>query len=389
MALVPLSYNTRSLFVRRSSTLLTVSGIGATVAVLSGVLALQQGFERLFTEHGRDDIVVFLRQGALAEGESLFTRERANILLKTLPEFAVDENGQVMASVESFLAVRRHRVEGGEVYVPIRGVQPKSFDLHGDAVRIVEGRRPTPGTDEVIVGNKVVDRIRNCHLEDTIQLNTTPFRVVGVFESEGPFACEIWGDLERMAAALQRPVFNRVIGRLRPGTDVRELAARMETDPQVPSKVATEREFLRDQTIALTGVLRAIGVFLAVVMGAAAVFTATNTMLAALAARTHEIGILLSMGFRPFAIFAAFMVEALALGLLGGAAGCVLALPINGIETGTMNFNTFTDVAFAFRVTPHVLAWAVAFALILGLLGGAIPAWRAARMRPTEALRRE
>lgn len=388
MALVPLSYNLRSLVVRWSATLLTVFGIGATVAVLAGVLALQQGFETLFTESGRDDVAVFLRQGATNEGDSVFTLERAQILTKTLPEAEVGADGQPLIAAEMYLAVRRFKIDGGETNVPIRGVTPRSFDVYGDGVRVVEGRRLAAGSDEVIVGRKLVERIRDCQVGATLTLNTTPFKVVGVFDSEGPFASEIWGDRDRMSEALERPVLNRVVAILKPGTDLAALAERMDQDAQVPCQVMTEREYLTSQTKALSFVLQGLGVFLALVMGTAAIFTATNTMLAALASRTYEIGILLSIGYRPYAIFLSFLFEALVLGLMGGAVGCLLALPLNGVDTGAMNFQTFTEVAFAFRVTPQVMATAVVFALVLGLVGGTWPALRAATMRPTEAMRR-
>jgi putative ABC transport system permease protein len=389
MALVPFSYNLRSLVVRWSATLLTVLGIGATVAVLSGVLALQQGFQTLFTEHGREDIVVFLRQGATNEGDSVFSLERMMILTKSLPEAEIPPGQPPLVSAEMYLAVRRFKQDGGETNVPIRGLQPRSFDIYGDDVRVVAGRRFQPGTDEVMVGTKLTDRIQDCRLGDTLLLNTTPFRVVGVFDHDGPFKSEVWGDRDRLAEALERPIFNRVIAILRPGTDLGELARRMDADPQVPSKVMTEREYLTSQTQALSFVLQALGAFLAIVMGVAAVFTATNTMLAALATRTHEIGILLSLGFRPYAIFLSFLFESLVLGLVGGAVGCLMALPLNGVDTGAMNFQTFTEVAFAFRVTPDVMRTAVTFSLVLGLIGGTWPALRAASLRPTQALRRE
>jgi putative ABC transport system permease protein len=152
--------------------------------------------------------------------------------------------------------------------------------------------------------------------------------------------------------------------------------------------VQSERAYLAAQTQALSAILNVLGGFLAVVMGIAAVFTATNTMQAALAARTHEIGILLSVGFRPLGVFLSFMFEALLLGLLGGAVGVLIVWPLNGIETGATNFDSFTEVAFAFRLTPRVLVTAVVFAVGLGLCGGALPAWRAARLNPVDALRR-
>jgi putative ABC transport system permease protein len=389
MALVPVSYNLRSLLVRRAATLLTVVGIGATVAVLGGVLALEQGFSRLFTESGRDDLVVLLRPGAMSEGESLISRERASILMKSVPEIASDAGGRALASAESYLAVRLRKADGGETNVPIRGVQQTTFDLAGEDLRLVAGRRFRPGTDEVMVGTKLTQRIRDCQLDEVLVLNTTPYRVVGVFDHDGPFASEIWGDLERLSDTLERPGFNRIIARLRPGVTAAEIAERLEDDEQAPAKAMSEREYLAVQTLGLSKILKALGGFLGIVMGIAAVFTATNTMLAAVAARTHEVGILKAVGFRPFPIFLSFLLEALVLGLAGGAAGCLFTLPLEGMETGTMNPQTFTEVAFAFRVTPEVLATAVIFALILGLLGGAWPAWRAARLSPTEALRRQ
>ncbi|MBL8856901.1 MAG: ABC transporter permease [Planctomycetes bacterium] len=390
MKLVPLTYNLRSLWVRRSATLLTVLGIGATVAVLCGVLALQQGFERLFTENGRDDVIVFLRQGATNEGDSVFSRERAEILMKSLPEIERPVDAPPLVSAEIYLAVRRNKLnDAGETNVPIRGVQPRTFDIIGDKLHIIEGRNFKLGADEVIVGSKLVDRIRDCRVGDILQLNSTPFHVVGVFDHDGPFKSEIWGDRDRLAEALERPIFNRVIAKVRAGTDIAALRERMEEDPQVPCQVMTEREYFAKQTTAMSWVLRGLGFFLALIMGTAAVFTSTNTMLAALAARTREIGILLSLGFRPYAIFISILFESLVLGLVGGAVGCLLALPLNGVDTGTMNFQTFTEVAFAFRVTGQVMIIAVTFSLVLGLVGGTWPALRAAMMRPTHAMRHE
>jgi len=386
--LVPVAYNLRSLLVRRASTLLTVAGIGATVAVVAGVISLQQGFDRMFADSGRDDVAVFLRPGATNEGDSFFSRDRALTLTKKLPEIAVDSNQQLLASMECYLAVRLNRVGGGETNVPIRGVQQATFEIFGDDLRVIDGTLFQLGADEVIVGERLPDRMQNCRVGDVIQINVTPFRVVGVFETDGPFDTEIWGDLDRMLAALERSGPNRVLARLRPEVDIVALDERLRDDKEVPAKVQTERAYLLSQTAYLSGTLIFLGAFLGLVMGLAAVFTATNTMLAAVSARTHEIGILLSTGFRPFPIFLSFLFEALVLGLLGGAFGCLLTLPIHGVETGTTNFNTFTEVAFAFRITPAVLVTAVTFALSLGLLGGAWPAWRAARMKPTEALRR-
>jgi putative ABC transport system permease protein len=403
--LVPISYNLRSLFVRKSATLLTILGIGATVAIVSGILALQQGFSTMFTAGGRDDVAVFLRPGATNEGDSQFSRDRGLQLIKTTPEIAVNESGPI-ASMEAYLAVLLAPDRGGVTNVPLRGVQPMTFELRRDELKIIEGRNFTPGSDELIVGKRLVGRIANCSLGDTIVLNKTPFKVVGVFDHPGQFAGEIWGDLDRLMSSMGRYGPNRVVAQLKPGTEIGapnptavmfsddppepvagSMADRLLHDPVVPAKVYSEKQFLASQTVMLTGILGGLSFILGLIMGLAAIFTATNTMLSAISARTHEIGILLAMGFRPFPIFLSFLFEALVLGLIGGIAGCLMALPFNGLKAGTMNFQTFTEMAFAFRVTPLVLIVAVIFSLVLGLAGGAWPAWRAARLKPTDAIR--
>ena len=385
---VPLSYNLRSLFVRRASTGLTVLAVGATVAVMAGVLSLQQGFATLYAENGREDVAIFLRPGATYEGYSMFGRESALTLIKTLPEIETGADGQPLAGMECFSAVRLRKFGGGETNVPIRGVQAATFEIRGDELQVLRGRKFEPGTDEVLVGSKLLDRIPGCDVGDVVVINVTPFRVVGVFESGGPSTSEIWGDFDRMLAALKNFGPNRIVAKMRAEIDMPELSARLEESKDVPAKVQSERVYLSGQTEVLSMILRFLSRFLGAIMGVAAVFTATNTMLSALASRTHEIGILLASGFRPLPVFVSFLLEALLLGLIGGLVGCLLTLPLNGIKTGTTNFQTFTEVAFAFRVTPSVLVEAVLFSLLLGLAGGALPAWRAARMTPTEALRR-
>ena len=388
MALVPLSYNARSLFVRRSSTLLTIASIAATVAVVAGVLALDRGFTQLFEAHGREDVAVVLRPGAPAEGQSAFDRERADVLIKESPEFVQDGEAGPLASAETYRAVRLRKLDGGETNVPIRGVMQRSLDIRADELALVEGRAFAPGADEVIVGRPLTSRIQGCAVGDVIVLNTTSFRVVGVFEHDGPFSSEIWGDIDRIGAALDLRNYSRVIGVLKEGKTAADLHRRLETSQRVPADAKSEREYLAGQTAALSITLTFLGWFLGLVMGTAAIFTGTNTMLAALAARSHEIGVLLSLGFRPVAVFASFLAEAVLLGFLGGLVGCAIVIPLHGVETGTTNWATFTEVAFAFRLTPDVLATAVVFAIGLGLVGGAWPAWRAARLDPSEAMRR-
>lgn len=390
MRLVPLHYTVRSLVVRWSPSLFSALGIGLTVAVLGGVLALREGFRALLAETGGEDVVVYLRPGAQSEGESIVRHPVDTNVLKVRPEVAVNQDGVPLAAAESYLGLKLDRIDGsGTTIVTVRGVEiPVSMEIHGARWRIVDGRAPAPGTDEVVVGRPLLARIRDTGIGSTLVFNVTPFRVVGVFHHDGAYASEIWGDVTRINAALERPFRQRFVARVRPGTNVPAVAAALEHDKQVPVKAQTERAYFASQTTALAGVLGYLAGILTTLMGAAAVLGAVNTMLAAVGARTREVGILMSLGYRSGPIFVCFLLEAALIGLVGGVLGALLVLPFDGIETSTTNWSTFTEIAFAFRVTPQILGTSILVALVLGTLGGAVPAWRASRLVPTAALRR-
>ena len=390
MRLVPWSYPVRSLAVRWSSSLFSALGIAMTVAVLCGVFALRNGFEGLFAETGAEDVVVMLRPGATSEGESGIPLEKVQKFKKEIPEIALDDQGRPLAAGESYLALFLDRADGGgQVNAPIRGVEEATFAIHGGRLRIVEGRMFRFGANEIIVGKPLSTRIRGCRVGDKLLVNTTDFDVVGIFEYDGAYRSELWCDVVRMMDALDRDFFQRVVARVKPGTDVAALAARLKDDKQLGSDVKSERGYFASQTNLLGGVLVFLGVFLTTVLGVAAVFGATNTMLASIGARTREVGILRAIGFRPGAVLVAFLVEAALIGLGGGLLGCLIVLPINGVETGTMNWNSFTDTSFAFRVDAPLLGVAVGVAMLLGIFGGLAPAWRASHLPPVEALRRQ
>lgn len=387
MALVPLSYSLRSLFVRASSTLLSVLAIGATVAVLAGMLSLGEGFTTMFQERGRTDLAIFLRKGATSEGESGLSNAQCQILTKEVDEVARNAAGKPMASAELFLAMLLDRYEGGKTNVSLRGVQQMSFEIHGEDLQILEGRRLEAGADELMVGAAITDRIRDCRVGDVLRINTVPFRIVGTFEGKGGYRSEIWGDLDRLSDALERPIRSRVIARVEPDADIGAIQERYGTDLRIQPAVQSERDYLGSQTGMLEDTFFWSGIFLAVIMGVGALFTGVNSMLSSIGARTHEIGILKAIGYKPGAILLSFLFEAVLLGLLGGAVGCLLVLPLQGLQFGTMNA-TFSEVVFGFQTTPFVLITSVLFSAMLGLVGGLLPAWRASRMTPTEALRR-
>ncbi|MGQ0552800.1 MAG: ABC transporter permease [Planctomycetota bacterium] len=384
---LPVAYSLRNFAVRRTAAIFTAFGIALTVAVFAGVLSLKAGFEQLYRPRGSDELAIFLRPGALAEGESALQRNDVDEIIKSRSEIQRDEQGRPLAAAETFLAVYMEKVDGGKTNVPLRGVQPMSIPLRGESVRLVEGRWMEFGTDEIVVGRPLTQRMRDCAVGDTLVLNMAPFRVVGVFESSGAEGGEVWGDVERMMEALQRPFFQRVIARLEPGTDVAALSEALEHDPRTPTTVRTEREYLKEQ-VGFTGLaLQGLAGFLTVIMGISAVLGSMNTMLASVSARTHEIGVLLATGYSRISIFMAFLLEAALIGLLGGVLGLMLVLPFDGIETGLSNFNTFTDVSFAVTLTPELALNAFSVAFVLGLIGGVLPALRAALLKPVDAFR--
>lgn len=385
---LPLRYTLGNIAVRRSATALTALGIAMTVAVFAGVLALNAGFESIYAPRGETGLAIYLRPGATSEGESVIRRDEAEILTKERPEVRRDEKtGQPLAAAELFLAVYMEKVGGGVTNVALRGIQPMSLPLRGDVVKLVEGRWFEWGSDELVVGQPLTERMQDCRVGDILEINTVTFKVVGVFEAATAEGGEVWGDAERMMAALDRPVFSRVIARVNPGTDLAAVAEELVRDERTPVNVKSERAYLADQTTATGGMLEKLAVILSVVMGIAAVLGAMNTMLASVAARTHEIGVLLAIGYSRAAVFVSFLLESALIGLIGGVLGLLIALPFDGVETGFMNWNTFTDVSFAFRLTPALAAKSFVLAFGLGLIGGALPALRAARLKPVEAFR--
>ena len=390
MRLVPLSYPIRSIAVRWSSSFFSALGIGLTVAVLGGVLALREGFTTLLTESGSDSVGVYLRPGAQSEGESLIRYPKDSAILKLRPEIERDASGAPLAACETYLGIKLQKSDGtGTTIVPVRGIEAASIAIQGAGIQVVEGRVITFGTNEVMIGRPLSRRIRDCRRGDTLTFNLTPFQVVGIFEQNGAYSSEIWADVDRLNAATGQPFRKRVVARLRPDTDLARVRKELAADLQVPAEIQTERTYLKSQTTALGGNLQTLATILSGLMGIAAVLGAVNTMLAAVGARTREVGVLGALGYRGPAVFLSFLLESAAIGLVGGLIGCVLVLPLNGIETGTTNWNTFTEVAFAFRVTGALLLRAVIVAVVLGILGGALPAWRASRLSPIEALRRQ
>jgi putative ABC transport system permease protein len=280
------------------------------------------------------------------------------------------------------------KADGNPTNVTLRAVTPRTFEVRS-GIEIVEGRRFTPGLDEVIVGKKLLDRIEGLGVGKAVKYQQKQLQIVGVFESAGgAFESEIWGDFDTFGAIFQRGAgSNSLVVRMKDPAAIPELDRWIRAQPQMQLQAVQERKYYADQAGPLQSTLSILATFVAVVMGVGAVFGAMNTMYAIVAARTREIGTLRALGFRRGSVLLAFVLESVFLALLGGAIGCLLALPMNGFSTGTGQTQSFSEIAFAFQITPGILVISMIIAGAMGLVGGLLPAFRASRLPITVALR--
>ncbi|MFS8637641.1 MAG: FtsX-like permease family protein [Gemmatimonadota bacterium] len=384
---IPLIYNIRSVLHRPTTTLATALGIGFVVLTFVGMLALANGFRSAMISTGRPDNVMLLRKGADSEISSGISREHAAIV-RSLPEVAKLPDGRPIASADAYVVVAKPRLDGSETHMPVRGVSPEVFELR-DEIRIIEGRNFEPGRAEVIVGRGLVGRMSDVEIGATIRFGQQDFTVVGHFEADGSaFESEVWGDAETLMSAFRGPVYQSVTVRLADPNAFDALVARIEGDPRLQLQAKRESEFFAEQAQFLGTMLEFIAFFVTIVMSIGAVFGAINTMDAMVAARAREIAVLQTLGFQRRSVLASFLVEALVIALAGGVLGCLLALPINGIETSTMNWQSFGELTFAFRVSPKILLQGMIFAAVMGLIGGFLPARRAAKQGLAAGMRR-
>lgn len=385
---IPLIYNMRSVWYRPATSLATALGIAFVVLTFVGMLALANGFQAVLISTGRADNILLLRQGADGEISSAITRDQAAVV-RSFPEVARLDDGRPLATADVYVVVSKPRLNDTETHMPVRGVGPEAAGVR-DEVQIIAGRTFEPGRPEVIVGRGLVGRMRDVDVGDQIRFGQQDFAVVGHFEAGGgAFESEVWGDAETLMPVFRGPVYQSMTLRLENVADFDAVKARIEGDPRLSLQVKRESEFFAEQSGMLTSMLRFIALFVTAIMAVGAVFGAINTMDSMVAMRTREIALLQTLGFRPRSVMASFLVEAVFLALIGGVLGCLLALPINGITTSTTNWQSFAELTFAFRVTPAILLQGLAFAAVMGLLGGLLPARRAARLTVAVGLRRD
>ena len=384
---IPLNYNLNSLRVRWSSTVVAVLGIAGTVGVFVAMLALAKGFRTTLVASGSPSNALLLRGGATSEMSSAVSLDQARII-EDAPGVARDSSGPLVSPEVVVIAPFPLKSNGADANVQVRGVSPKALAVRN--IKVVSGRFFRPGLDELVVGRNVAGTYAGFNLGNTVRFGGGSWTIVGVFDAGGSaFDSEVWADATVLNGVYKRPTnnFQSVTVRLTSPEAFQHFKDTLTSDPRLTLDVEREIEYYDKQSQALTRLITVLGTLVALVMGVGAVFGALNTMYSAVSERSREIATMRALGFGAGSVVTSFVFEALCIAFIGGLIGCIGVLPLNGMTTGAMNWQTFSHLAFAFRVTTPLLLGGIIFALIMGLAGGVPPAVRAARARIAVALR--
>jgi putative ABC transport system permease protein len=385
--MIPFSYSIRNLKTRRLTTILTVSGMALVVFVFATILMLTAGLKKTLVETGSYDNVVVIRKSSVSEVQSGVDRDQASIV-ETNPEVALGPDGKPVLAKEIVVLIGLPKAATHkDSNVTIRGISEQSIALRPQ-VRIIKGRMPKAGSTEIATGSSITKRFEGANMGDTLRFGTRNWRVVGVFDAGNTgFNSEIWADADQLMQSFKRPVYSSVLFRLRDPSQFDALKSRIETDPRLTLEAKRETRYYLDQSEMMAKFLNVLGVSLTIIFSLGAIIGAMITMYSAVANRTAEIGTMRALGFQKMNILGSFLVEALLLGFLGGIAGLFFASFLQFFTVSTLNFQTFSELAFSFTMTTGIVTKAMAFALIMGFVGGVLPAFRAARMNIVESLR--
>jgi len=383
---IPLAYNLRNLVVRKTTTIMTAFGIALTVAVLVADLALVHGLRTAFQASGNPQQILVLRKGATAEVSSSVTRQ-AYQDLKFMPGIAVNGAREPMASPEVVTVINLPGIDSPKgMNITLRGLPPAGMEMRD--TKIQEGRWFRSGQREVVVGKSVAKRYPGARLGKRVRFGKGEWEVVGVMDGgQSAINSEIWGDLNQIGSDFNRQdSFSSVLIRATDAAEVPALVRSLEDDRRLNVSAMSERDYYDRQTSA-GAPMQFLGVLISAIMAVGSSFAAMNTMYAAVARRSKEIGTLRALGFSRGSIMLSFLVESLLLSMLGGILGCVLVLPLNNVTTGVGSFVTFSEIAFNFRVDPASMITGIAFAMVVGAIGGLFPARMAAHKDVLVALR--
>jgi putative ABC transport system permease protein len=387
IAHLPLSYIARNLWTRRMTTLLTAGGMALVVYVFATVLMMGEGIRATLVATGQPDNVMVLRKGAGAEINSGISRDQASII-ESLAGVAVDGQGRKLVSKEPVvLNTLPKRGSGKPSNITVRGTSAVGLALRPQ-VQFIQGRMFKPGTSEIVTGRSVARGFVGAGLGETLRFAGRDWLVVGVFDAKrSAFDSEIWGDAEQMMPAFRRASYSSVIFRLNDPGGFDQVHAVLDSDPRLTLDAKPEVTFYAEQSEMLSTFIRLLGLSLSVIFSIGAIVGAMITMFATVASRVGEIGTLRALGFRRSAVLLSFLAESLLLSLVGGVMGLGAASLMQTVNISTVNIQTFSELAFQFRLTPVIAFEALIFALAMGLLGGFIPAWRAARLKIIDCLR--
>jgi putative ABC transport system permease protein len=384
---IPIKYNLGNLLNRKISTVLTILGIGALIAVMVSMLALYNGVHSAIVSSGSKENLMILREGSLTEFTSWVPKDTFRVI-RAIPGIQHDAAGEPLVSPELvivFKLPKKDNPKGSNVNV--RGVTSAAFALRPH-VTIVEGRMFRPGSNEAVVSRRVRDRFVNVNVGQGFRFGTREWKVVGVFDAKGTaFDSEIWADLNYLGLAQKRDEYSSILVRPVDSAAFRAIANTIRNENRLRElQVKTELKYYEEQTQGLLGIIILVS-FVTIFMVLGAMLGAMNTMLSAVATRTREIATMRALGFKRRAILFSIVIEAGLISFLGGVVGVLLALPINGLSTGTTNFQTFSEVAFSFRISPVVAIFGLFLATFAGIIGGLFPAIGAARLPIARALR--
>ena len=384
---LPISYSFRNLWTRRLTTVLTASGMALVVFVFAAILMLSEGLRKTLVETGSYDNVIVIRKGSNSEVMSGVTRDQASII-ETQPEAAIGSDGRALLAKEMVVLITlAKKGTNAPSNVVIRGIGASSLALRPQ-VRLVEGRMPKPGLLEIVAGRSIAERFKGSGMGDILRFGMRDWRVVGIFDAgNSGFNSEIWGDADQLMQAFRRTVYSAVIFKLRDPSAFENVKRRIESDPRLTVEVKRENRFYAEQSERMASFLRILGTTLTIIFSLGAIIGAMITMYSAVATRTGEIGTMRALGFKKISILEAFIVEALFLGLIGGCLGLFLASFLQLFTISTMNFQTFSELAFSFTLTPGIVWKGLGFSLVMGFVGGVLPAIRASRMSIVDSLR--
>jgi putative ABC transport system permease protein len=380
-------YSLRNLLTRRLTTALTALGMALVVFVFAAIIMLAEGLQKTLVDTGSYNNVVVIRKSSGSEVQSGIDRIQASVV-ETQPEISLGQDGEQLLAKEMVVLITLEKQESSSrSNVVIRGVSQASLALRPQ-VHIIAGRLPRPGSSDIMVGKSIAKRFKGAGLGESLVFAQRSWRVVGIFDAGSTgYSSEIWGDVDQLMPAFRRPVYSSILFNLRNAGEFEAVQSRIQNDPRLTLEAKRETVYYKEQSEAMATFLRILGLSLTIVFSIGAVVGAMITMYAAVAMRTGEIGTLRALGFRQSAILTAFLLESLLLGAIGGFTGLFFASFLQLLTVSTTNFQTFSELAFSFALTPGIVIKSLSFSLIMGFAGGVLPAFRASRMNIIAALR--